>query len=503
MVFSESLNHNYEIVPPDPAIIMESLRSIGYSLETAIADIIDNSISAGAKNINFDTDSSGQYIMISDDGRGLTEKELVNALKLGSLDPLLKRSKGDLGRFGLGLKLASLSHCRKLTVASKTYESDISIRQWDLDYIRKIGDWGLIQPDINDYPRIKNKFNSLSHGTIVYWENIDRYIKGTGNTKTTDEVKWYGEQIRKVNNHLSMVFHRFLEEEDNFTITLPDGSLAKPWDPFLRNHLSTRPLPDETAIKGFAVYPYILPHKSRFSNDEEYKAATGPFDSWSRAQGFYVYRGKRLITAGSWLGLRGLTKSHDTDLVRIRLDILNDADDEWMLDIKKSSIKIPKKYQNHLETIAKNVRQKGRELRLSRGEFPRRVNPGDYKFLWDMNKNRKGEIRYRINRRHPFIENCMNSESPLTTNDIENILRMIEETVPTQGIILEEMKNPDSVPLPFDDVEDNELEVLLKGAINILNLENLANDEKRTRLLSMEPFSDHDKLISRLLSEEI
>ena len=153
---------NQSIVPPDPALVLESLRSIGYSLETAVADIIDNSISAGARHIHFDTVSDGEYIMISDDGRGMSESELINALKLGSADPLEDRNVSDLGRFGLGLKLASLSHCRKLTVASKSADSPVSIRQWDLDVIRNSGEWVLLEPDISDYPRIKEKLGGLS-----------------------------------------------------------------------------------------------------------------------------------------------------------------------------------------------------------------------------------------------------------------------------------------------------------------------------------------------------
>ncbi len=494
---------NQSIVPPDPALVLESLRSIGYSLETAVADIIDNSISAGARHIHFDTVSDGEYIMISDDGRGMSESELINALKLGSADPLEDRNVSDLGRFGLGLKLASLSHCRKLTVASKSADSPVSIRQWDLDVIRKSGEWVLLEPDISDYPRIKEKLGGLEHGTVVYWEHIDRFVKDNKNVISSREEKnWYAKQIRTVVLHLSMVFHRFLEEGD-LSIILPDGSSVEPWDPFLSDHVARKPLASETAVPGIAVYPYILPHKSKFRNTTEYEAAAGPMKTWVRAQGFYVYRGKRLITAGSWLGLKGFTKSHETDLARIRLDISNDEDAEWMLDVKKSAVKIPRKYRDYLEKIARLTRDEARKVRLYRGKVSRREHPGDYKFLWTMDKNRNGEIRYKINRQHPVIENLLGEETLDDPVKIDRILCLIEETVPTQGIILEEMKNPDSVPEPFNDMEATHIRLLLETAISVLKLDELPFEEKRAKLLSMEPFSEYEQMVTDILSKVV
>lgn len=499
MVFSEGFNHDYDLVQPDPALILESLRSIGYSLEMAIADIIDNSISAGAKNIHFDTNASGEYIMISDDGEGLSEIELLNSLRMGSLDPRIERKHGDLGRFGLGLKIASLSHCTKLTVASKIEGGTISIRQWDLEYIRQSKEWRLKQPDINDYPVIEKALEPKAHGTVVYWENIDRFIKKSGSTLTAEDRTWYGKQILKVNDHLQMVFHRFLEDGD-FTLTLQGNMAAIPWDPFLKD-LST-PLDAEQHIPGIAVYPYILPHKSKLTQDG-YKKASGPLLTWARAQGFYVYRGKRLITAGTWLGLPGFTKSRDTDLARIQLDISNEEDAEWMLDVKKSTVKIPRKYRKDLERIAKSARERARSVKMYRGKISRREHPGDYKFLWDMNKNRAGEVRYVINKFHPLINELLNGENPVSKEEIKAILHLIEETVPTQGIILQDMVNPDSVPEPFNETKPDDLLRIMQTALEIVDIKDMSMEEKKAKLLLMEPFSEHPELIDHFFKEEV
>ena len=107
-------------MPPYAPILMESTRSIGYSVEAAIADVIDNSIAAFATNVEVNFfPSSDPYICILDNGNGMTISELENAMQYGSKNPLDTRSENDLGRYGLGLKTASLSQCRKLTVISK------------------------------------------------------------------------------------------------------------------------------------------------------------------------------------------------------------------------------------------------------------------------------------------------------------------------------------------------------------------------------------------------
>lgn len=499
MEFSEGFNQEYDLVQPDPALILESLRSIGYSLEMAIADIIDNSISAGAKNIHFDTNASGEYIMISDDGEGLSETELINSLRMGSLDPRVERKPGDLGRFGLGLKMASLSHCTKLTVASKIEGGTISIRQWDLEYIRQSKEWRLKQPDIRDYPVIEKALQPKLHGTVVYWENIDRFIKKSGSALTAEDKTWYGKQINKVNDHLQMVFHRFLEDGD-FTLILPGNRKATPWDPFLKD-LST-PLEAEQHIQGIAVYPYILPHKSKLTQDD-YKMAAGPLVTWARAQGFYVYRGKRLITAGTWLGLPGFTKSRDTDLARIQLDISNEEDAEWMLDVKKSTVKIPRKYRKDLERIAKSARERARSVKMYRGKISRREHPGDYKFVWDMDKNRAGEVRYVINKSHPLINELLNGENPVSKEELKAILHLIEETVPTQGIILQDMVNPDSVHEPFDETKPYDLLRMMQTAMSIVDTKDMSKEEKKAKLFLMEPFSEHPELIDDIINNEV
>src|SRR5258708_3144611 len=110
-----------EDATPHAGNMIEDFRSIGYSLQTAIADIVDNSIAAKEKNIWIDLEWNGENtaVIITDDGIGMSKDELINAMRPGSKNPLADRSSEDLGRFGLGLKTASFSQCRILTVATK------------------------------------------------------------------------------------------------------------------------------------------------------------------------------------------------------------------------------------------------------------------------------------------------------------------------------------------------------------------------------------------------
>src|SRR5579872_5411751 len=124
---------DFDIVAPDASAMIESLRAFGYDLPTAIADLIDNSISAGAKNVwlNFRWNGPDSFISVADDGCGMSRTTLINAMRAGSRSPLDPRTPADLGRFGLGLKTASFSQCRRLTVASKEKKNSTCIRRWD------------------------------------------------------------------------------------------------------------------------------------------------------------------------------------------------------------------------------------------------------------------------------------------------------------------------------------------------------------------------------------
>ena len=323
-------------MPPFAPVLMESTRAIGYSLEAAVADIIDNSIAAEATEVavEFSPYEATPYVSILDNGAGMSAKQLDEAMRYGSQSSLNIRGERDLGRFGLGLKTASLSQCRCLTVISKKNGS-VSARRWDLDEIYRLGTWSLLKLDASDISQIPQYISSLKkkkQGTLVIWEKLDRMLGGTASPE-----KLMNKQMDFVRDHLSLVFHRYLAGELGITKLLIkiNGLPLEPKDPFLVGK-STLFQADETfVIEGHHVHvsAFLLPHISKLTAAE--KRALGGSEGLSKDQGFYIYRNKRLLVWGTWFRMH--KKDELSKLARIRVDIPNALDHLWTLDIRKSS----------------------------------------------------------------------------------------------------------------------------------------------------------------------
>ena len=325
--------------PPHAPSLMESTRAIGYSVEAAISDIIDNSISAHAQNIHicyFPVHGQGPYIYILDDGDGMSEELLHEAMRYGSCDPEEERTKDDLGRYGLGLKTASLSQCRKLTVLSKE-RGMIHGRCWDLNYIKQVNTWALqeLEPDEMAGLPGYSDLQALEHGTLVLWQDLDKLLIGE-----SDPENALGKKLKPVREHLALVFHRYLTGETGLSKVsiMINNRSVEPHDPFLTGK-STQLMDDETIrVRGekIVVRPYILPHISRLSASEI--EILGGKDGLRKEQGFYVYRNKRLLIWGTWFKL--MRKGELSKLARVQVDIPNSLDDLWTLDVKKSTAQI-------------------------------------------------------------------------------------------------------------------------------------------------------------------
>src|SRR5690554_4525872 len=228
---------------PYAASLIEGHRDFGYSLETALADVIDNSISAGATTVQLiaDTASEEPTIIIADDGSGMTERELIEAMRLGSKNPSDKRAADDLGRFGLGLKSASFSQCRSLTVIS-AQDSKLSCARWDLDRVSRRNDWSL---ELLDHHSTIPGVELLSdHGTIVVWQKLDRLIGGYGDDRVK-RISHLNAALGLEDSHLRLLFHRFLEGRNPKIRLFLNKRQLKPIDPMASGHPSTQKSPEE------------------------------------------------------------------------------------------------------------------------------------------------------------------------------------------------------------------------------------------------------------------
>lgn len=450
---------DFDDVAPDASAMIESMRAYGYTLSTAIADLVDNSIAAGCTTVwlHFEWAGADSWVAITDDGHGMTEDELRNAMRLGSRNPLHERSPTDLGRFGLGLKTASLSQCRRLTVASRQVPGAEWIRRWDLDHLARddVHGWQLLRSPAPGSESRAALPADLEHGTLVLWELLDRVV--SSDTSADDDAlhRHFLETIEKVEAHLAMVFHRCLEREGRRRLRLyVNGISVAAWDPFLESHDATGKTPQEPIrVPGhdqpIMVRGFVLPHKDRLG-DAAHASASGPA-GWNAQQGFYLYRNERLIVAGSWLGLGGArpwTKEEHYKLARIRLDIPNSMDHLWHLDVKKSSAHPPPRLRAQLTGLAQAVRQDARAVYAHRGRHRGRTERTEYERPWKVVRN-AGVVGYRIDRNHPVIAALLSTVSKERTVELEAALRIIEETVPVEQIWLDVAERPDAPARPF------------------------------------------------------
>lgn len=475
---------------PDAISMFQTFRAIGYSVETAAADIIDNSITAGAKNIWFDYEWKGPdtIISIADDGSGMSNEEIISALKPGSKNPLEARSPDDLGRFGLGLKTASFSQCRKFCVVSKSKESDVSFWSWDLDFVNTQNAWNVIK--YCPLGRFVDELSGKDTGTVVIWWDIDRLTKET-NAQSSDDLNKFMQTMESVKRHLGMVFHRFIAEGIRIHFR---GRKIDGWDPFMTGIDGVQLKPESRIQKGKVILKgYILPHRSKLT-DEWYSYGKGPKDSWTAHQGFYVYRNKRLLVPGDWLGF--FKREVHYDLCRIQVDLPNDIDADWQIDIKKSLARPPLSLREQILSYAKDVRMSAVEVYRHRGKVvKRKFMSGDFKPMWE-EKRRHGKRFYEINRSHPLIAEILSNLE--NRKMIERLLSYIEETVPVPLIVLKESENDVQYSRPFEGANQELLMRDIKAMYTALLAKGNTREQAKDVIYKIEPYDHFPELIENI-----
>ncbi len=478
-------------LPPYAPTLIESTRAIGYSLEAAIADIIDNSIAAGAKKVDiffFPVDAA--YVAVLDNGKGMNAEELNIAMQYGSKNPTDIRDEKDLGRFGLGLKTASLSQCRCLTVITKQ-EDKIEGRRWDIDHVTQTGSWSLLVLDENEFDTIPNidALKECSSGTLVVWQKLDRLKAGEINFELA-----LGRKIDAVREHLSLVFHRYLSGEKGITkLKLSiNGEKVIAADPFLEAK-SVQAMDDETLVihgDKIVVRAYILPHISKMTADEV--KALGGKEGLRRQQGFYVYRNKRLLVWGTWF--RMMRQGDLSKLARVRVDIPNTLDGLWTLDIKKSSAMPPAEVRKNLEVIIDRIAERSQRTWTFRGK--KEVNDKEI-HIWNRMKNLHGGFYYEINREHPMVKR-LSEQSSETRIMLDTLLKQIETSIPLNQLYVD-LNNDEQLT---NDQEQSEKDIV--AALRNMLTSQMSVEEKISFLSAMEnidPFAQYPTAIFKLKKE--
>ena len=449
---------------------------------------MDNSVSASASCAEiFFFPVGDSYIAILDNGCGMNASELETAMRYGSQNPNDKRAAVDLGRFGLGLKTASLSQCRTLTVASKKV-GNIEVRRWDIDHVIETGEWSLIvletEDEINAIPRIDN-LRELESGTLVVWQNLDKLKVGELNFDRS-----MGRKMDDVRAHLSLVFHRYLSGETGLRklrIKM-NGTTIDYAEPFLTRRNTQVMADEELLIEGtkVVVRPYILPHISNLSADEI--AKLGGKEGLRKSQGFYVYRNQRLLVWGTWF--RMMRHGELSKLARIQVDIPNDLDSLWTLDIRKSTAVPPEIVRNNLESVIERMAERSKQTWIFRGK---RETSDTVVHIWLRFKGKQGGFFYSINRDHPLVE-IFSDAPPRIKRNVEALLKAVENGIPLNQLYIDLTSEK---PLDNEtEITANEVESMLKFLLD--QMPSVADKiELLDRLSVSEPFVNYPIVIGR------
>lgn len=406
--------------------LLTGLRAIGYSFSTAVADLLDNSISAFATEIRIFSDplADSPYFCILDNGCGMNTKELDNAMLFGSDRNGKEDGEIELGRFGLGLKSASLSQCREFIVASKKF-GKIRAMSFDLDLIEIENRLLLKQFNDDEIAALPNiaLLDSYNTGTLVIWTKFDRISQD--NKKEFE--KSFRDLVADSKKHVELVFHRFYQ---GIAIYYNNKRIERR-DPFLLDSVGRQQTGRTSTIQfngsQIMVVPYTLPFANTLSTDE--KALLGNPKSIFDEQGFYLYRNKRLISWGNWMRM-GI-RSELNKLARIQVDIPSALDSQWMLDVKKSSARIPDSIKDQIKIAVEDSIVRSRRTT----KFPGAKEQNAIAKVWSRIDEHEGKIKYQINRDNPAIvalkENLGKNESEL----LEIILSQIECYLPKYSIV--------------------------------------------------------------------
>ncbi|HCP80680.1 MAG TPA: hypothetical protein DIT67_03500 [Octadecabacter sp.] len=351
---------------PDAPRLINGLRDTGYNFRTAAADIIDNSIAAGATLINASVDlhqDGKKFVYFGDNGSGMDADGVFMAMRYGAP----KRDNPEsLGKFGLGLKTASTSVCRQFTVISrKSGDAGFNKLTWDLDHVENTGQWEMCQTSVE--PDEEEAFDELcgsGSGTLVIWSKCDRILTKNydepGGAKEKAAVKRLAEGLR---SHIGMIYHRFLDQSDErerYIEIAVDGQIAQPWDPFFKKKseqvLSKTAQAMEIQVEDESTHEaqvaaWILPHSDDLADDEKKKVRIS-----NQGQGFYIYREGRLISNGGWLSVFGGLDPH-MSLLRVEFDFGHELDEAFSIDVKKSRILLDPALSEYLGNLLAPARR--------------------------------------------------------------------------------------------------------------------------------------------------
>jgi len=445
---------------PDPKSHIKTLMRIGYTLSSAISDIIDNSITAQSKTIKIYSPPGQENPIISilDNGFGMSHQELIANMQIGCKDPSLERGENDLGRFGSGMKTASFSQARRLTVVSKKKDEPISAAVWDIDRIEQTNSWQIEILDKEEIDSISGvELNAESvQGTQIIWEKLTFLQKGSHALSEDEEL---AAELTGLGKYISLHFHRFINNRNKLSIYI-NNKRIEAIDPFMTNLDGYQEGPTEKfRCKGgfIKIYTHVLPHFNQMSSKDIEKM--GGAEEITQNQGIYIYRSERLINAGGWLGL---TKNSQLGaLARVQVDVPTSIDDEWSTDVKKSSLQIPGRVKKELRKFLSDPIKRSKKTHTYRGDVETVNN--FWKIIEDKNK---GSVTYQVDTTNSDLVEIFSNFDKNEKKTLLNYLKGLSSFVPINHIYQKMSEKPKSINQ--EDINLELMESILTGSLDNL-----------------------------------
>jgi hypothetical protein len=438
---SENKNKHFEVADPNPEYLIKSIAEQGYSLESSLADLMDNSISANADMIEvlIKMDEEPFTLFIADNGSGMDEETLKASMQFPSNSPEEERNVFDLGRFGLGMKTASFSQTRCFTVltrkkGTKTYYG----RTWDVNYLKQVGKWRLLVNTREEIIELIEQYHTLSDGhlnrfenfdanTIVVWKGLYKFENYLEEDNRQSALK---KQITEVtSDYLSLVFHRYMERRRNPLQIRINNNLIAPFNPFPTTITDFRPI--EYKQKNFStdslkIEGFVLPSRS-IDESQSISIWTTKNRSLMDMEGIYIYRTDRLIHFGGWNGL--IKKAPRLQLARLRVDIGNSVDHLLHLNVAKSQIEIPHDLTTAFEKYIDELKTQAEREFFNRGIRKFSSNrKEDNVQLFERKASNKGTL-LEVNSNFPLLKSLMGELKKEQLTKLNLVIRMINTRI--------------------------------------------------------------------------
>lgn len=469
----------YELANPNPEFLIKSIAEQGYSLETALADLMDNSITANASRIEVLTkiDEEPFTLFLSDNGDGMSKDSLKRNMQFPSKSPEDSRESNDLGRFGLGLKTASFSQTRAFTVLSREKGTKIfSGLTWDVKHLKDSGKWEMIINTDEEINEILEQYNNISNdlqnssndfipNTIVVWRGLYKFENFLDVTNKQDALK--EEITNTTSEYLSIVFHKFMERQTNRLEIRINNTLVKPFNPFpaptdKNNIRALAPIQRALGEDIVNIQGFVLPNISIQETKENSNIWTPINKSLMDMEGLYIYRAERLILFGGWNGL--IKKMPRLQLGRLKIDIGNKVDHLFHLNVAKSQINIPHDLKSSFLRAIVDLKTEAQKEFFNHGLKTFNKKPSEHSCeLFYKTASNKG-VLLRINDEFPLLKSLKSSLNNKQKAELNFILKMSSN-------LINKVRQVENIEITGNEEKDGiSIDEIVKSITELLNL---------------------------------